>query len=178
VGRHGGTTGGPDQAPYCTKADGKYTISNLGPYLWPVQFIDTIGPHAWQWSGDRPTQLSARPVQVQVGQATTEDAHLGPIATVSGRVTGTSGRQPVGFVQAYNALTGDPAANYAIPDDNGNFRLDGIAGPQFVRIQYVDSFIDGPTSWFRDAATFGTATPVFARSAGTVTGIDIVVPNG
>lgn len=173
----GGTTGGPDQAPYCTGPDGKYTISTLGPYLWPVQFIDTIGSHAWQWSGDRPTQLSATPVRVQAGQAATLDAHLGATATISGRVTGSGGQQPLGFIQAYNALTGDPVSSFTINDEDGSYRLDGIAGPQFVRIQYIDHLATGPTRWFRDAATFRDANPVLVRSGGAVTGIDIVVPN-
>lgn len=173
----GATTGGPDSGPYCTKADGKYTINGVGPYVWPVHFIDTIGTHAWQWSGDRPTQLTARLLTVQVGQTTPLDAHLGVTATVSGRITGADGQPlPVAAVQAFNALTGDPVANYAIADEQGNYRLAGIAGPQFLRVQVVNFDEDREEVWYRDAASFERATPVLVRSGAAVTGIDVVVP--
>lgn len=171
----GGTTGGPDSGSYCTKADGKYTINGVGPYVWPVQFIDTIDSHAWQWSGDRPTQLSSRPVTVQVGQITPLDAHLGPVATVSGRVTRADGQPPAqGFIQAYNAITGDPVANYALIDENGNYTLTGIAGPQFIRLEFQDGFAEGVIQWYRDSSGFDSADPV--RSGASVTGIDFVLP--
>jgi Carboxypeptidase regulatory-like domain len=160
----------------CTGPDGRYTINGLGPYLWPVQFIDEIGPHAWQWSGDRPTQLTAKPVRVRVGQTTTEDAHLRVTATVSGRVTDSHGRPVFGFVQAYNAITGDLVTHEAFPDEHGDFRLEGIAGPQFIRVRYSDGRIDVPVVWHRDASSFATADPVGVRSGAAVTGIDITMP--
>jgi hypothetical protein len=174
----GGTTGGPDQAPYCTGPDGKYTISGVGPYLWPVQFIDTIGHRAWQWSGDRPTQFSAQPVPVRAGQTTPLDAHLAAGATITGRITTTAG-QPMtrGFLFAYNALTGDPVANYGLADENGNYQVDGIAGPQLIRINYDEGFaVGGRTGWYRSATSFGSANPLLVRPGGVRTGIDIVVP--
>ncbi len=171
----GGTTGGPDQAPYCTGPDGRYTISGVGPYWWPVQFIDTMGSHTWQWSGDRPTQLTAKPVRVSVGQTTTEDAHLGAGATISGRITNTASRQE-GFVTVYNAITGDPVASHTTSDENGNFQLTGIAGPQFVRINFQDGFVNGTSGWYRHAPEFGSATPIPVRPSATITGIDFTVP--
>jgi hypothetical protein len=171
----GGTTGGPDQAPYCTGPDGRYTISGLGPYLWPVQFIDTIGSHTWQWSGDRPTQLTAKPVRVRAGQTTTENAHLGVGATISGRVTNTAGRLP-GTVFVYNAITGDMVAGWANTDENGNFQLAGVAGPQFVRVKFDDGVVNGTTGWYRHTQSFGSATPILVRPGATVSGIDFTVP--
>ncbi|HEV8557185.1 MAG TPA: carboxypeptidase-like regulatory domain-containing protein [Actinophytocola sp.] len=176
---HAGTpTGGPELT-YCTKTDGTYTINHVGPYVWPVQFTSTTGGYPWQWSGDQPTQLSARPVTIHIGQNTPLDAHLGPVATVSGRVTRADGRPPLqGVVKAFNAVTGEPVANDALIEQDGTYRLIGVAGPQFVRLEFLDAGGDRVTRWYRDSSSYESATPVPVRSGATVTGIDAVLPQG
>jgi hypothetical protein len=175
-GHAGGTTGGPDAAPYCTLADGRYTISGLGPYEWPVQFIDTLGGHSWQWSGDRPTQQTAQLVRVRVGRTTKADAHLMTPATITGRVTDSAGQPLWGDITAFNAVTGDPVANYALTDENGNYQLAGIAGPQPVKLRVRSGMASSLVQWYRVSNAFATADQVHVPPGSAVTGIDFIVP--
>jgi hypothetical protein len=117
---------------------------------WPVHFVDNIGPYAWQWSGDQPSQLTARQIKVQVGQSVTENAHLGRGTTVSGNVK-TNGV-------------------------NGNYQFPNIAGNQPVKIVYND-WEKAPYHeyWYKEATTFGSARPILVRASSATTGIDFVI---
>jgi hypothetical protein len=163
--------------PYCTKQDGKYTIDGLGPYHWPVEFVDVLGPHAWQWSGDQPSQLTARLIKVRIGQTATENARLAHANTVSGKVTaGTDSRD----LTAYNAITGDPVGSYTFPDTNGNYTLTNIAGNQPVKVRYREyrGQPEDYLQWYKDAKDFASARPILVRPGIPVKGIDFTIPAG
>jgi hypothetical protein len=173
---HAGYTEG-DRTPNCSDKDGKYVIGNLGPYLWPVEFVDNLGRYSYQWSGDQPTQLTARLIKVRTGQPATEDARLVTGGTsLKGRITAADGRQLQGSVTGYNAITGDNVGDYVFLDENGNYEIPRIAGTQPVKVRYYDSFVTGPTVWYRNSPSFDRATSVLVRSGTPVSGIDIQVP--
>jgi hypothetical protein len=166
--------GGPEDRPSCTKQDGKYTISGLGPYHWPVNFIDNYpGTHAWQWSGDQPSQLTAKLIKVHAGQTATENARLAEGNTVSGKVTATGAS---GYLKVYNAITGDAVGDNRFLDENGNYELKNIAGNQPVKVRY--SQYNGQSydsHWYKNAEDFGSARPILVRPGVPVTGIDFVI---
>jgi hypothetical protein len=165
--------GNPIERPNCTKQDGKYTISGLGPYHWPVNFIDNYpGTHAWQWSGDQPSQLTAKLVKVNAGRTSTENARLAPGNTLSGKVT-TNGQ--TGLLNVYNAITGDPAAHYTV-DEEGNYQFTNLAGNQPVKVVFSASTPPYTEYWYRDARTFDSARPIAVRPGAPVTGIDFTIP--
>lgn len=174
-----GTDAGPEVGPHCSDAQGSYSISGLGPYWWPIEFVGEYSnrQYAWQWSGGRPNQLVARHVRVEVGSTATVDAALKPGATVRGRVLTTGGAPILGVVRAVNALTGDQAAAYAVVDDNGHYEIPSLAG-QFVRLSFEAAYPDYRTFWYRDATAFGSATPVWVPAGGTVENIDFAIPAG
>jgi hypothetical protein len=45
-----------------------------------------------------------------------------------------------------------------------------------VKVRYYDSFVTGPTVWYRNSPSFDRATSVLVRSGTPVSGIDIQVP--
>ncbi len=171
------TAAGPEPGPHCSDANGDYTITGLGPYHWPVEFVGdyTNGTYAWQWSGGRPNQLLAQPTQVRAGQTSTLNAQLTPGATIRGRVLAADGTPVSGAVQAYNALTGDPASDYALTDENGYYEVRSLAG-QFVRLEFWPDLEDDGELWYRNASGFHSATPVWVSDGGTRTGVDFTIP--
>jgi protocatechuate 3,4-dioxygenase beta subunit len=165
----------------CTSgADGRYTISGLGPYEWPVEF--TIAPfygdYAWQWSGNVSDRLDAKPVRVRPGGTATLDAQLKPGGTVSGTVTDRAGQPVFGYLRVYNADTGDFAAwgQTTAFDPAGSFTVKGIA-TQKVKVEYL---VNGePAScWYLDKTSFRTATPVPVKAGAAVPPVRLVDCNG
>jgi hypothetical protein len=66
-----------------TDATGHYTLDALGPYRWTLYVSQDA--YAGQWSA---------PLRVRAGQVTPYDVALGKGSTVTGRITGDSGRLP------------------------------------------------------------------------------------
>ncbi|MCO1579883.1 hypothetical protein M8C13_29435 [Crossiella sp. SN42] len=114
----------------CTYTEGRYTIADLGPYDWRVQFPDMKGKYAWQWSGEAPDRLAATPVRVTAGAATTLDARLKPAAKVTGKVIGNTIPFRYVSVNAYNARTGDAAGPDGRVTLNGQYFLSGLASQE------------------------------------------------
>ncbi|ALG07269.1 hypothetical protein [Kibdelosporangium phytohabitans] len=164
----------PPSKPNRTKEDGRYALDGLGPYRWPVHFIDNVGSHGWQWSGDQPSQSAAGHVRVHVGQTSTADALLVPGKTISGNVK-TNGVQ--GDVGVYNAITGDIVAYYTFPDDKGDYKFTNVAaGHQLVKIVYTDHAKPPYHEyWYKNASSFPAARPILIRPGGPATGADFVV---
>jgi len=140
----------------CTGADGRYTISGLGPYRWRVQFPDHTRTHAWAWSGDAADRFAATPVKVLPGTAATADATLRPAGKLAGRVIGATLPNPYITVLAVNARTGDHAAPLALVRGEAEYDLAGLA-TQNVRISFVAA-VGGATHWHprRVAVTAGS----------------------
>lgn len=118
----------------CTGSDGRYTISNLGPYDWRVQFPDHSGAYAWEWSGDAADRFAAQGIAVLPGQAATADASLSPAGKLTGHVTGADLPLRFVYVIATNARTGDWAAPAAVIRTGAEYTLSGLATQQ-VRLE-------------------------------------------
>lgn len=118
-----------------TDADGHYTLTNLGPYQWPI-FTDAEND-AWQWSGDVGNRYQAQTVQVTAGVTTPYDVVMSPGPVLTGTALKADGT-PIaegGYIIVYNAKTGDTMGDtWANPD--GSFSIPVTAG-QNIRIQYI-----------------------------------------
>lgn len=164
---------GTDFGPRCSNSTGRYTISGLGPYAWPVLF--TSAPfygRAWQWSGDVADRFSARMVPVRPGSTATLDTRVVQGGTVSGTVVDRAGTPQFAYVNAYNARTGDFAADSTSsePSPESPFVVKGLATQQ-VKIQYVAT----GDCWYLNKSTFALATklPVAAGAdVGPLTLVD------
>jgi len=155
-----------------TDADGRYTMSVLGPYKWPILFTDLGGRYAWQWTGGTPNRFLAAPVTVRSGGTTTANAKLQNKIKISGTVRDTAGAPiPFGRIIAYNAVTGDVVGVDDFTD--GRYALVLLA-PQVVKIRHE---IVGANGWYDRAADFAHAKAVTVPAAGTKT-VNITVDVG
>jgi hypothetical protein len=139
------------QAKTCTDATGHYTLDGLGPYLWPVEFVNLDLKHAWQWSGGAPDSASAALERV----GTTVDAQLQSSVSIRGRVSVPAGNAAV--VYGYSAATGEHATRFARVRADGGFTLDGLSR-QAVKVAVV---LGGETRWY-GGSSFASAVPVTA----------------
>jgi hypothetical protein len=147
-----------------TDAQGRYTISNLGPYAWPILFAPADNEehgsvYAWQWSGGVTSRKQAAPVKVTTGGTTTLNAKLSHGTVLKGRVVGGPPTQvPVEYmVSAIDPQTGDPIGTGTVSWD-GTYEFHLL--PQNVFLSYGVNRPPAQTHWYRDAKDFAHATPV------------------
>jgi hypothetical protein len=89
-----------------TDADGRYRVTGLGPYEWPLLFRHD--GHADQWSGGVGDRYEATRIRVPAGGTATHDTALTTGTEVRGTVTDQDARPLTsGFVVVHNATTGD-----------------------------------------------------------------------
>jgi hypothetical protein len=100
----GGITG-----PNCSNSAGTYTIADLGPYRWPVEYVGG-GNYAWQWSGDVTNRFAASMVKVTAGANAGKDANMARAGDIAGTVTGPMTGDTGSYVWSRSAVTGDMAA--------------------------------------------------------------------
>ncbi|MEU4566654.1 carboxypeptidase-like regulatory domain-containing protein [Micromonospora sp. NPDC023956] len=151
--------------PNCSNAQGRYTISDLGPYRWPVEFAPTRNTgYAWQWSGDVADRFSATLTQVTTGATAAMDANLVAGGSVTGTVT--EGGTPLdgGYVWTYNATTGDIASpSFVNIGSNGTFTIGGHRTQQV----YLEYWSQTEGCWY--AAGGRAATPVAVTAGASTT---------
>ena len=145
--------------PFCVEywTDGKYTIPNLGPYAWPVQFsyFYANDTYASYWSGGASNRKAATLVTAGIdtpGEADATLTHVGPGLTVTAK--SSDGQVWDGYlnIDVFNAKTGDYIKTMSYTNT-----LDGVPA-QPVRLHY---FADTQfqAGWY-GGADFATATNV------------------
>ncbi|HEY0699504.1 MAG TPA: carboxypeptidase-like regulatory domain-containing protein [Micromonospora sp.] len=126
----------PGLWPSCADGDGVYTLRNVGPYEWPVQFshfYDHIYPYASVWSGGATDRRSAAPVRAGVETPGVADATLTQTGSrIRLRVFSADGQAYNGWLagEVYNAVTGD------LIKDFSQWTVEGVAD-QDVLLRYV-----------------------------------------
>lgn len=123
---------------HCSDAQGQYTIGDLGPYRWPVEYVPPASTgYAWQWSGDVADRFSATLTPVSPGATATRDARLAAGGVLTGKVTRGTQAAGSGYVWTHNARTGDIASpSYATIGLDGTFTLRGHR-TQDVYVHYL-----------------------------------------
>ncbi|MFE0526943.1 carboxypeptidase regulatory-like domain-containing protein [Micromonospora parva] len=134
-----------------TDDDGRYTITGLGPYHWPVQFA--AAGLATVWSGGVGGRQQARPVRVRARQTVTLNQALPAGTPLSGEVR-VDELLTYAQVIAFDAATGDLAG---VADVGSGYALRLLPG-QRVKLR-CDCAYATPV-WHRDAAGFDAATGV------------------
>lgn len=134
-----GSSSSPAVGPFCADSDGTYTVPNLGPYDWPLEFshyYDHTEPYAAVWTGnasDRKTAATTRAGTDQPGVADISLRKTGPRLSLT--VTSADGQPYNGWLagEVYNARTGDLVKEYSF---YGQRVIEGLAD-QTVKLRYV-----------------------------------------
>ncbi|MEU7755226.1 carboxypeptidase-like regulatory domain-containing protein [Micromonospora sp. NPDC049171] len=147
-----------------TDENGRYTITGLGPYHWPVQFA--ASGLATVWSGGVGSRQQARSVRVRAHQTVALDQALPAGTLVSGAVR-VDELLTYAQVIAFDTATGDLAG---VADVGTDYTLRLLPG-QRVKLRCDCAY--APPTWHRDAADFDTATPVRVRRAPVVLDFDL-----
>ncbi|MFC6016654.1 carboxypeptidase regulatory-like domain-containing protein [Plantactinospora solaniradicis] len=126
-----------------TDSDGRYEVTGLGPYSWPLLFQqDGFG----QWSGGVADRHGATPITVTVGGTSSHDLALRHGIELRGTVRSQDGR-PLGggHLMVHNTGTGDLSSFASI--ENGAFSL-SVLPNQSVQLSYGVSddgrYLSGP----------------------------------
>jgi hypothetical protein len=159
-----------------TDSSGRYTLSGLGPYQWPI-FAAAPGL-AGQWTGGVGNRYQAQTVQVTAGTSVTNDIAMSAGATLHGtalKPDGTSFAEG-GYIVAYNVKTGD-VMGYAYANADGTYSIQLTPG-QSVRIGYLfqDESTLTPYDGFYGGTSAATALAVNIPARGRT--IDIVLLPG
>ncbi|HET6534178.1 MAG TPA: carboxypeptidase regulatory-like domain-containing protein [Actinoplanes sp.] len=140
-----------------TGVDGRYALSGLGPYSWPLVF--THHDYARVWSGGTGNRYQAETIAVPPGDSARYDIALTRGTLLKGTVTAPAGTESWRLT-AVNAATGDAigVADFTTPDHTYEMPL---AGAQQVKIHWSvsgsDFWRDG---WWPGAADQDSATKV------------------
>ncbi|MFI6822870.1 carboxypeptidase regulatory-like domain-containing protein [Micromonospora sp. NPDC050187] len=159
-----------------TDEDGRYTLTKLGPYAWPVVFGSR--PYGYQWSGNAVSRFTATPVTVTTGGTATHDMAMRAASRATGAVTTPDGTPFTGgYVIARSADTGDVAASGWV--ENGRFDVP-VPGQQRVYFTYEltlgEDFHSG-TYKLPDADGVLRVARFTVPTTGTLT-VDLVVSTG
>lgn len=130
---------GPDwsrgQNQVSTGTDGKYRINGLGPYAWPVHFVDDEGRYAARWSGNGRNRFTAQPVTVTAGANVKRNIRLLAAGVLTGTLRAANGAPSRGSVTLVNAQSGD-YVGYGAAGTDGVYRISGLI-TQSVRVRYT-----------------------------------------
>ena len=169
---------------------GKYTMANLAPGQYLINFTCGFGPakYADQWFPGAPDAGSADLVSVPAGQ-TSVNAVLQPAGSIAGVVTGRGGHPVENVcVAAVNtkgtppALSGLGAVAYLNPfgsgpgastSKNGHYLIRGLAAGRY-RVSFSQCFGSSryAEQWFRGKASAQAANAVTVRAGKSTSGID------
>ncbi|MEV0728471.1 carboxypeptidase regulatory-like domain-containing protein [Polymorphospora sp. NPDC050346] len=154
-----------------TDEDGSYTVTGLGPYAWPLHFVDD--QHARQWSGGTGNRLVAKKIKVTAGAAASYDIKLKTGTLVTGTIRDRAGAEVTSsYLLAYSALTRDIVG--VKWDTGGTYQMRLIA-PELVKVQ-VFAYVDDQNFnfWYDNGTDFDTAQTLAVPWQGRT--LDVVVP--
>ncbi len=157
-----------------TDASGRYTLTNLGPYQWPI-FTNANG-YASQWSGGVGNRYAATTVQITSGATATYNVAMSAGPHVTGTVSKSDGTPlgQAGMIAIYNAKTGD-TMGFTWSNPDGSFSLPAI-GKQNVRIEYWFQDLSGTYDGWYGGPTEAQAQVVYVSKAGAT--VNIVLQPG
>ncbi|WP_327038208.1 carboxypeptidase-like regulatory domain-containing protein [Micromonospora maris] len=150
-----------------TDDDGRYTMTGLGPYRWPLYF--TGYGLASQWSGATTDRLRAATVRVRAGATVTADAALRAGTVVSGTIT-TAEMPFYSQVVAFHARTGDVVG---VADAAESYHLRLLPG-QRVLLRCDCAYT--PSRWYPNAAGIDDARTLRVRNSPVTAHFDLTGP--
>ncbi|MFV2103204.1 carboxypeptidase-like regulatory domain-containing protein [Micromonospora sp. LOL_024] len=150
-----------------TDDDGRYTLTGLGPYRWPLHF--TGHGLASQWSGGTADRTQARPARVRAGATATFDQELVAGTVVSGTVT-VAQLPHYSQVIAFHARTGDAVG---VGELGADYTMRLLPGQRVV-LRCDCAY--APSRWFPNAAEIAGARPIRVRHRPVTADFDLTGP--
>lgn len=159
-------------------ADGDYTLSQLDPGLYRVEFSDcTNGYSVTEWWRDQPDFESANAIELDAGESRTGiDAHLAHAGRISGRVQSTATSQGLEdvTVEVYTAEEGDLYTSTQT-GANGSYLVGSLPPGEYkVFFQATATY---RAEWYGDKPNFGSADVVTVAAKQTTSSIDASLAN-
>ncbi|HET6809621.1 MAG TPA: carboxypeptidase-like regulatory domain-containing protein [Acidimicrobiales bacterium] len=164
-------------------SDGTYTIKNLAPGSYEVQFTGCQGSgnYVAQWYSGASSPSSATPVPVTAGQTTTGiDAAMAPGGSISGTVTDTASppKAVAGICVSAVPTQGSGGGGTNTASD-GTYTIKNLAAGsydvEFVSCQSSGNYL---TQWYNGASGPSSATAVSVTAGQTTSGIDAALVAG
>jgi 5-hydroxyisourate hydrolase-like protein (transthyretin family) len=156
-----------------TDESGRYTIGNVKPGEYTLQFRDWSNDHASEWWNDHTLAASADYFAVATGETVSgKDAGLARAATISGTVTVAGATLPDGTsgqVRAYDA-NGDSIGS-ASTDDSGDYTIGNLAAGSYT-LKFSAWEADAFSEWWQNQPSRDTADPLTVAAGDTLTDID------
>jgi hypothetical protein len=146
---------------------GHYTLTELGPYSWPL-LLDA--GHNRQWSGGGGNRFRAKAIKVRSGKTTTYNTKMKAGVTIKGKVTLAPGIDPDSSwrLTAFNAVTGDEIGVADSYGTVGGAYTMPLPGDQQVKIGwYVSGERYFHQGWYVHATSLATAKKVAVPQSGT-----------
>jgi len=171
-----GTGAYPFGAIARTVAGGRYRVTDLPPGNYAVSFASGCARHepaqGSRWfspqGGDRMSLLT-----VGTGTVSGVNAKLPAPGTITGIVTGPTGKPAAGICVFPEGLTGEPSnvfteivtdANPPESNKHGVYRLTGLAAGKYGLEFFPCQSLRFASQWYRQATEFSGLTPVVVRS--------------
>ncbi|QOC92427.1 hypothetical protein [Micromonospora craniellae] len=147
--------------------DGRYTLTGLGPYQWPLYF--TGNGLASQWSGGTGDRRQASTVRVRAGRTVTLDQALTSGTALSGTVTAPD-ISHYAQVVAFHARTGDVVG---VADAGSDYTLRLLPGQ---RVVLRCDCVYAPSRWYPNADGIGGAQSLRVRATPLTADFDLTGP--
>ncbi|MEV4711347.1 hypothetical protein [Micromonospora sp. NPDC049374] len=150
-----------------TDDDGRYTLTGLGPYRWPLYY--TGYGLASQWSGGVADRRKADTVRVRTGTTVTSNQKLVAGTVVSGTIA-VDEMPNYSQVIAFHARTGDVTG---VVDVGADYTLRLLPG-QRVLLRCDCAHV--PSRWFPNAEQVSEAQPLRIRHTPVTANFDLTGP--
>lgn len=166
---------------------GRYSIKDLAPGAYGLDFSCSRGRWASQWFKSKPDSESADLIAVDSGVTTAVNAKVSPAGSISGKVSGLAGRPRefacVRAVHAGDAVSDvEPATGEEfgrVTSRGGRYKFTGLApGRYFVQFQDCSVHPRFGSQLYKGKQTFKSATPVRVTSGRTTSGINATMTPG
>ena len=160
-------------------SDGTYRAAGLPAGSYKIQFTGFNSGALSQWYKNADSLADATPVTVTAGQDLAGiDATLVKGASISGKITMPAGMDPSRtHVSVFNA---DSQAGLNIGTSvasDGTYKVAGL-NPGSYKLQFSAYGTGALSQWYKDAASFASATPVAVAAGEDVASVDAALAKG